>query len=88
MALGASASQLQRQVVLRTLAMAAIGIAIGWLGAVALSRLISSLLYGVEPTDPVTFVAATALLLVIAALAGYFPARRASRIDPMTALTS
>jgi ABC-type antimicrobial peptide transport system permease subunit len=88
MALGASGARLQRQVVLRTLSVAAIGIVIGWAGALSLSRLIASLLYGVAPTDPATFAGVTLLLLGIAALAGYFPARRASRIDPMTVLTS
>lgn len=88
MALGARASRVRRQVVLRTLTLAAIGIAVGWVGALALSRLIASLLYGIEPTDPLTYVAVTALLVGIAALAGYFPARRASKVDPMTVLTS
>ncbi len=88
MALGAQASQMQRQVVARTLALAAGGIVIGWVGAFTLSQLIASLLFGIEPTDPMTFVAVTLLLMGIAALAGYFPARRASRIDPMTALTA
>ena len=88
MALGARASQMQWQVVARTLALAAVGIVIGCAGALLLSRLIVSLLYDVEPTDPLTFVGVTSLLALIAVLAGYFPARRASRIDPMKVLTS
>ena len=88
MALGAQASQMQRQVVVRTLALAAGGVVIGWVGAFALSQLIASLLFGIEPTDPTTFIAVTVLLMGIAALAGYFPARRASRIDPMTVLST
>ncbi len=87
MALGAQAAQIRRQVVARTLALAAVGVVIGWIGAFSLSQLIASLLFGVEPTDPTTFVGVTVLLLAIATLAGYFPARRASRIDPMTVLT-
>lgn len=88
MALGAQAAQMQRQVVARTLALAVVGVAIGCLGALVLSRLITSLLYGIEATDPVTFVGVIALLLAIAAMAGYLPARRAARIDPMSVLTS
>ena len=88
MALGASGAQMQRQVVVRTLMLAGIGIAIGWIGAFLLARLIGSLLYGVEPTDPATFASVTVLLGVIAAAAGYLPARRASKIDPMSVLTS
>jgi ABC-type antimicrobial peptide transport system permease subunit len=88
MALGASARMLQGRVVARTLMMAAIGVAIGWVGALALSRLIGSLLFGVAAVDPLTYAGVTLLLLGIAALAGYFPARRASRIDPMKVLTA
>jgi ABC-type antimicrobial peptide transport system permease subunit len=68
------------------LRLAIIGIAVGILGALALTHLLSTLLYGVTPTDPFTFVAAPAVLLVVAALACWIPARRAARIDPMLAL--
>jgi len=88
MALGASGAQLKRQVVLRTLVLAGVGIVIGWVGAFSLSRLMESLLYGVGPTDPSTFLTVTVLLVVIAGLAGYAPARRAAKIDPMSVLTS
>jgi predicted permease len=88
MALGAQASQMRRHVVARTLALAFVGVAIGCAVALALSNLVVSLLYGVEATDPTTFVGVAVLLLLIAALAGYFPARRASRIDPMSVLTA
>ncbi len=88
MALGARASQMQQQVVARTLTLAVIGVVIGCAGALVLSRLITSLLFGIEATDPLTFVGVTGLLLAIAAMAGYFPARRAARIDPMSVLTS
>ena len=63
-----------------------IGVAIGLGAAFASVRLVSSLLFGLTPTDPLTIVLSTLLLVGVAALAGYIPARRASRIDPMTAL--
>ncbi|MGD8329091.1 MAG: ABC transporter permease [Acidobacteriota bacterium] len=88
MALGASGRQLQAQVVARTLAMASIGVVIGWLGALALSRVMGSLLYGVGTTDPLTYAGVTVLLIAIAALAGYVPARRAAHVDPMRVLTA
>jgi len=88
MALGASAARMQRRVVGRTLGLAAVGIVIGWAGALGLSRLTSSLLYGIGATDPVTFVAVSVLLLAIAGVAAWLPARRAARIDPMKVLTA
>jgi predicted permease len=87
-ALGESATQVQGRVVGRTLALATIGILLGGVGSTALSGLIASLLYGVSPTDPLAFAAMVALLLLISAMAGYVPARRASRIDPLVALRS
>ena len=66
--------------------LAGVGSVIGTLGALALSRLMASLLFGVEATDGATFVSMTVILLTVSALAGYFPARRASRTDPMVAL--
>jgi len=63
-----------------------LGIALGIPAALAASRLVATMLYGLKPTDPVTMVACTLLMLVVAALAGYVPARRASRVDPMVAL--
>ncbi len=85
-ALGETTHQVQRRVVGRTLALATMGILLGWVGSSALSGLIGSLLYGVTPTDPLTFAAMVTLLLGISGLAGYLPARRAARIDPMVAL--
>ena len=62
------------------------GIALGLTGALALTRALSSLLYGVGATDPATFAAVALLFLVVALAASYIPARRATRIDPMAAL--
>ena len=86
MALGESAVSVRRRVVGRTLALAGMGVAIGLVLSFALSTLIASLLYGVGATDAPTFVATSAGLLAMALLAGYLPARRASRVDPVEAL--
>jgi ABC-type antimicrobial peptide transport system permease subunit len=86
MALGASAQALQANILLQTLGLAAIGMVVGICCSWALSQLLSGLLYGVTATDPATFAAMLALLTAVAGLAGYLPARRASRIDPMSAL--
>jgi predicted permease len=88
MALGASATHLQSRILLQTLGLAALGLALGMAASRALTGTLESLLFGVTPGDPVTFVGIAALLIVVAALAGYFPARRASCIDPMVALRS
>jgi predicted permease len=86
MALGASAQKLQASILFQTLALAAIGMLIGIASSWALARSISSLLFGVTPTDPLSFAGMLVILTAVAALAGYLPARRASRIDPMSAL--
>ena len=65
---------------------AAAGVALGLLGALALTRLMTGLLYGVAPSDPLTFVTVAALLLAVALLACWVPARRAARTDPIVAL--
>jgi predicted permease len=86
MALGASARDLQASILVRTLGLAGLGMLIGITASAMLSRLLSSLLFGVTPTDPVTFLGMFVILTVVAAIAGYLPARRASRLDPMAAL--
>ena len=86
MALGASRRRVQLGVITKTLRLALLGIGVGAVASFMVARLISSLLFGTEPTDPITFSAMICLLLVVAFLAGYLPARRALRIDPMVAL--
>jgi putative ABC transport system permease protein len=86
MALGASAETLQRSILLQTLGLASIGMVIGVVASWALARTLSGLLFGVTSSDPVTFAGMLVILTAVAALAGYLPARRASRIDPMSAL--
>jgi predicted permease len=86
MALGASAEMLQRSILLQTLGLAGIGMVVGVVASWALARTLSGLLFGVTSSDPVTFAGMLVILTGVAALAGYLPARRASRIDPMEAL--
>ncbi len=86
MALGARSDQVRRMVVRQGLVLAAIGAAIGLAGALAMSRLISSLLYGIAPYDPLTLGSVTLGLLLVAAVASWLPAMRAARIDPIEAL--
>jgi putative ABC transport system permease protein len=88
MALGAQRQQVRGMVVRQGLVLALIGVGIGLAGALALSRLISSLLYGIAPHDPLTLGAVTGALLGVAALASWLPAMRAARIDPIEALRS
>jgi putative ABC transport system permease protein len=86
MALGAEARHVLGLVVRQGLSTALVGTVIGVAAAVALSRWIRGLLFGVTPTDPATFAAVAATLLAIATLACYIPAWRATRVDPTTAL--
>ncbi len=86
MALGAQQNKVLRQVLGEGLKLAIIGAAIGLAAAFALTRLMTSLLYGVSATDPLTFAAVATLLLAVALAACYFPARRAAAVDPMVAL--
>ncbi|HEY1240872.1 MAG TPA: ABC transporter permease [Bryobacteraceae bacterium] len=85
-ALGAQHRDIIGLVVSRGLTLALAGIILGIAGAFALTRLLSDLLFHVKPTDPAAFLAVAVLFLVVALAASYFPARRATRIDPMTAL--
>jgi putative ABC transport system permease protein len=85
-ALGARQRDVLKMIVGSGMRMALIGVSIGVVGALALSRFLSSLLYGVKPTDLFTFVTVTSVLLGVALLACYIPARRATKIDPIVAL--
>ena len=86
MALGASQSSVQIDVIWKTLRLALIGVGVGIVASLALARLIASLLFETAPSDPLTFAGMVVLLGIVALLAGYLPARRASKIDPMVAL--
>jgi ABC-type antimicrobial peptide transport system permease subunit len=86
MALGASAADVQRRIITQTLWLASIGMVIGTAASWALAKGASGLLFGVTPRDPGTFAAMLIVLTLVALVAGYLPARRASRIDPMVAL--
>ena len=86
MALGASPAQVRMSVIGSTLRLAAVGIVLGGLASVGATRLIGSMLFGVEPGDVYTFAAMVVVLGTVALAAGYFPARRASRTDPISAL--
>jgi putative ABC transport system permease protein len=86
MALGAQGESVQRIFVTRGLTLAAAGLAIGLIGAAAMMRLLASFLFGVNPFDPLTYVAVTAGLGLVALIATWLPARQATRIDPMMAL--
>ena len=85
-ALGALPRDVLRLVLTQGLMVAMTGIAIGLLAALAVSRLMSSLLYGVTPTDPLTLAVVSGILLVVTIAAGYLPARRALQVDPLVAL--
>ena len=86
MALGATQGHVLLGVITNTLRLALAGIVLGIAASFVMARLIASLLFGTAPTDPATFTAMALLLCGVACLAGYVPARRAARIDPMRAL--
>jgi ABC-type antimicrobial peptide transport system permease subunit len=86
MALGASASSLQAGIIGQTLGLAGIGMLLGAGASLVLARMLGGLLFGVTATDPLTFLGMPLVLALVAVLAGYLPARRASRIDPSIAL--
>jgi putative ABC transport system permease protein len=85
-ALGEDPAQTRRSVVFRSMRLVLLSIAVGALASLALARLLAGQLFGVSPADPVTFVGIAALLAGTALLASYLPARRATRVDPITAL--
>jgi len=86
LALGAQRSDILRMVVRQGLRLAIAGAAVGLVCALIVSHLMAGLLYGVRPTDPVTFAGVALLLIGVALLACYIPARRAIRVDPLVAL--
>jgi predicted permease len=86
MALGARRLDILRLILAGAGRLTLIGVAVGLISALGLTRLMANLLYGVSPRDPLTFVAVPAILISVALLASYLPARRATKVDPMTAL--
>ena len=86
LAIGATSADVLRLVVGQTARIAAVGLVVGVAGALLISRVLSTMLFGVSPLDPATFVSAALLLFAVAVLAGYLPARRAAAIDPQSAI--
>ena len=86
MALGAQRGDVMRQVLIESMVLVAIGIAIGVAGSLGAGRFVSTLLFGLAPTDVLTIATATGVMVLVSALAGFLPARRASKVDPMVAL--
>jgi len=86
MALGAQPAQVRGMILGESAWLAAVGIAAGVLVALPLTRLVKSMLYGIEPWDPGTLVGGVLILMVVALAAGWIPARRAARVQPMDAL--
>jgi ABC-type antimicrobial peptide transport system permease subunit len=86
MALGAQCNDVLKLVFKKGLTLILVGVVVGVAGALALTRVLTSFLYGVTPTDPVTIVAICVLITAVGLVACYIPARRATKIDPMVAL--
>jgi ABC-type antimicrobial peptide transport system permease subunit len=86
MALGAETGDVSRMVLKQALLLALAGVTVGLVGAVGLTRLMSALLFGVSPMDPLTFGSVALGLSAVALVASYLPARRAARVDPVVAL--
>jgi len=87
-ALGAQRSAVLALVLRRGLKLAGAGIVLGLIGAISLTQLLRSLLFGVSPADPITFLAVPLLMVLVGLLACWLPARRAAKVDPMEALRS
>jgi ABC-type antimicrobial peptide transport system permease subunit len=86
MALGASTGSVLRLIMGQGLTLTSIGLIVGLATAFASARLLTSMLFQIEPTDPVVYVGVVTLLGAVALIANYIPARRASKIDPLTAI--
>ena len=86
MAIGARRRDVLQLVVWHGLKLALIGVGLGLAGALAITRVLSSLLYGISASDPISFVGVAVLLTSVALLASYIPARRATKVEPMLAL--
>ena len=86
MALGAQARDVLRMILRQGLGLTIVGVCLGIAGALALTRVLSSFLFGLTPTDSLTFAGVTLLVVAVAALACYLPARRATKVDPLAAL--
>jgi len=86
MALGAERTNVRWMIMRQSLVIASVGLAFGIPAGIAGTKLVESLLFNVEPNDPISFMLATAIMLIVTVCAGYIPARRASRVDPLIAL--
>ena len=86
LAMGASGTDVLGMVLIETMRPVAVGLVVGFVGAAIASRLMHSILFGLDTLDPVAFLGVAGLLAAVALAAGYVPARRAMRVDPMTAL--
>ncbi len=85
-ALGAQTSTILKMVIIEGVLLALLGVGVGLIGSFLLTRFLNTMLFGITPTDPFTFASVSVLLVLVALLASYIPARRATRIDPIIAL--